>query len=200
LESVKVPTISGAEQDLRGLVNFGFFGVIARPLFLWLKWTYNYVHNWGWAIAIQTLVINLALLPLRISSMKSALKMQKIQPLMNSIKEKYKKYSMRDPRRQEMNVEIQALMKQEGVNPVGGCLPLVIQMPFLIAYYSMLGAAIELRRAPWLWIHDLSSPDPLHILPIAIIVSMFLTQRMTPQAGMDPAQQKMMNFMMPAMF
>jgi len=199
LESVKVPTISGAEQDLRGLVNFGFFGVIARPLFLWLKWTYNYVHNWGWAIAIQTLIINLALLPLRISSMKSALKMQKIQPQMNAIKEKYKKYSMRDPKRQEMNQEIAALMKTEGVSPLGGCLPLIIQMPFLFAYYSMLGAALELRHAHWLWIRDLSAPDPYHILPIAIIITMLFTQRMTPQAGMDPAQQKMMNFMMPAM-
>jgi len=125
--------------------------------------------------------------------------MQKIQPQMNAIKEKYKKYSMRDPKRQEMNQEIAALMKTEGVSPLGGCLPLIIQMPFLFAYYSMLGAALELRHAHWLWIRDLSAPDPYHILPIAIIVTMLFTQRMTPQAGMDPAQQKMMNFMMPAM-
>ena len=111
LESVSVPTIVGADPDLRGLINFGFWGVIARPLFLWLRWTYEFVHNWGWAICLQTLIINLALMPLRISSMKSALKMQKIQPQMNSIKEKYKKYGMRDPRRQEMNTEIGELMK-----------------------------------------------------------------------------------------
>ena len=199
LESVTVPTIVGAEQDLRGLINFGFWGVIARPLFLWLQWTYRFVHNWGWAICIQTLIINLALMPLRISSMKSALKMQKIQPQMNSIKEKYKKYGMRDPRRQEMNTEIGELMKKEGVSPVGGCLPLVIQMPFLFAYYSMLGSALDLRHARWLWIPDLSSPDPYHILPIGIFITMLFMQRMTPQAGMDPSQQKMMNVLMPVM-
>src|SRR5579863_2338061 len=199
LESVPVPTIVGAEQDLRGLINFGFWGVIARPLFIWLRWTYEFVHNWGWAICLQTLIINLALMPLRISSMKSALKMQKIQPQMNSIKEKYKKYGMRDPRRQEMNTEIGELMKKEGVSPVGGCLPLAIQMPFLIAYYSMLGSALDLRHASWLWIHDLSSADPWHILPIGIFITMLFMQRMTPQAGMDPSQQKMMNVLMPVM-
>jgi YidC/Oxa1 family membrane protein insertase len=200
LESVSVPTVVGAPQDLRALVNFGFFGVIARPLFLWLKWTYEkVVHNWGWAIAIQTLIINLALLPLRISSMKSALKMQKVAPQIKAIQEKYKKYSMRDPRKQEMNQEVSALYKAEGVNPVGGCLPMVIQMPFLFAYYSMLGAALDLRHAPWLWIRDLSSPDPWHLLPIGIIITMLLTQRMTPQPGMDPSQQKMMTLMMPLM-
>lgn len=199
LESVAVPTLSGAPQDLRALINFGFFGVIARPLFLWLKWTYGWVHNWGWAIVIQTLIINLTLLPLRISSMKSALKMQKVAPQIKAIQEKYKKYSMRDPRKQEMNQEVSALYKAEGVNPVGGCLPMVIQMPFLFAYYSMLGAALDLRQAPWLWIRDLSSPDPWHLLPIAIIITMLITQRMTPQPGMDPSQQKMMTFMMPLM-
>jgi YidC/Oxa1 family membrane protein insertase len=198
LEAVKVPSIQGSDQDLRGLVNFGFFNWIARPLFVWLKWTYTHmVPNWGWAIVIQTFIITVALLPLRISSMKSALKMAKIQPQMNAIKEKYKKYSMRDPKRQEMNQEIAALMKQEKVSPVGGCLPLVIQMPFLFAYYSMLGAAIDLRHAPWLWIRDLSSSDPYYILPVLLVVSMVVTQRMTPQAVMDPAQQKMMNWMMP---
>ncbi len=204
LESVAVPTITGATPDLRGLINFGFFGFIARPLFIWLRWTYSApyigVHNWGWAIVVQTLIINLALLPLRVSSMKSALKMQRIQPQMNAIKEKYKKYNIRDPRRQEMNAEIGELMKREGVSPVGGCLPMLIQMPFLFAYYSMLGSALDLRHAPWLWIRDLSSPDPYHLLPIAIIVTGLLTQRMTPQAGIDPSQQKMMNLMMPVMF
>jgi len=204
LESVEIPTITGAEPNLRGLINFGFFGFIARPLFIWLRWTYNAryigVHNWGWAIVVQTLIINLALLPLRVSSMKSALKMQRIQPQMNAIKEKYKKYNIRDPRRQEMNTEIGALMKQEGVSPVGGCLPMLIQMPFLFAYYAMLGSALDLRHAPWLWIRDLSSPDPYHLLPIAIIITGLITQRMTPQAGIDPSQQKMMNLMMPVMF
>jgi YidC/Oxa1 family membrane protein insertase len=201
LEVVSIPTIREKDPDLRGLINFGFFGVIARPLFVWLRWTHDHIiANWGWSIVIQTLIINLVLLPLRISSMKSALKMQKIQPQMNAIKEKYKKYSMRDPRRQEMNTEIGELMKAQGVSPAGGCLPMLIQMPFLFAYYGMLGAALDLRQAHWLWIKDLSSADPLLILPVLIIVTGLLTQRMTPQAGMDPSQQKMMNVVMPVMF
>jgi YidC/Oxa1 family membrane protein insertase len=200
LESVPVPGITGAEPDLRAIVDFGWLGVIARPLFLWLKWMYYHiVRNWGWAILLQTLVINLALLPLRLSQMKSMLKMQRVAPQIKAIQEKYKKYSLRDPKKAEMNEEVSALYKKEGVNPAGGCLPLLIQMPFLFAYYRMLGVAIDLRHAPWLWIHDLSAPDPWHILPIAIIVTMLVMQRMTPQAGMDPTQQKMMNIMMPGM-
>src|SRR5580658_7262629 len=200
LEAVSVPGITGAEPDLRAIIDFGWLGIIARPLFLWLKWMYvHIVANWGWAILLQTLVINLALLPLRLSQMKSMLKMQRVAPQIKSIQEKYKKYSLRDPRKAEMNEEISALYKKEGVNPAGGCLPLLIQMPFLFAYYRMLNVAMDLRHAPWMWVHDLSAPDPLHILPIAIIVTMLLMQRMTPQAGMDPAQQKMMNVMMPGM-
>jgi YidC/Oxa1 family membrane protein insertase len=201
LESVPVAGLpAGTEPDLRKLVDFGWLGLIARPLFLWLKWTYNHiVPNWGWAIVIQTLIINLALLPLRIAQMKSMLKMQRVAPQIKSIQEKYKKYSMRDPRKQAMNEEIAAIYKTEGVNPAGGCLPLIIQMPFLFAYYRMLGVALDLRLAHWAWVPDLSSPDPYHVLPIAVIISMLFMQRMTPQAGMDPQQQKMMNLFMPVM-
>jgi YidC/Oxa1 family membrane protein insertase len=199
LEAVHVPGITGSEPDLRAVVDFGWWGLIARPLFIWLKWTYAFVHNWGWAILIQTVIINVALLPLRLSQMKSMLKMQRIAPQVKAIQEKYKKYSLRDPRKAEMNTEISALYKKEGVNPAGGCLPLLIQMPFLFAYYRMLGVAMDLRHAPWLWVHDLAAADPHRILPIMIVVTMFAMQRMTPQAGMDPSQQKMMNFMMPVM-
>ena len=200
LEAVTVQGLSGSDHDLRAVVDFGWWGLIARPLFLWLKWTYNHiVANWGWAILIQTVIINIALLPLRLSQMKSMLKMQKVAPQIKSIQEKYKKYSLRDPRKAEMNTEISALYKKEGVNPAGGCLPLLIQMPFLFAYYRMLGVAIDLRHAHWLWVHDLAAADPTHILPIAIIITMLAMQRMTPQAGMDPSQQKMMNIMMPGM-
>jgi YidC/Oxa1 family membrane protein insertase len=200
LEAVPVPGITGAEPDLRAVVDFGWLGLIARPLFLWLKWMHGHLApNWGWAILLQTLIINLTLMPLRISQMKSMLKMQRAQPQIKSIQEKYKKYSLRDPEKAKMNEEISALYKKENINPAGGCLPLVIQMPFLFAYYRMLNVAMDLRHAPWLWVHDLSAPDKLHILPIAIIVTMLLMQRMTPQAGMDPAQQKMMNIMMPGM-
>ncbi len=199
LQAVPVPGITGAEPDLRAVVDFGWLGIIARPLFLWLKWMHNFIPNWGWAILLQTLVINVALLPLRITQMKSMLKMQRVAPQIKSIQEKYKKYTLRDPKKAEMNQEISALYKKEGVNPAGGCLPLLIQMPFLFAYYRMLNVAMDLRHAPWLWVHDLSAPDPWHILPVAIIVTMLIMQRMTPQAGMDPAQQKMMNIMMPGM-
>ena len=201
LESVAVPGITGAEPDLRAIIDFGWLGIIARPLFLWLKWMYSHiVANWGWAILLQTLVINLALLPLRLSQMKSMLKMQRVAPQIKSIQEKYKKYSLKDPRKAQMNEEISAIYKREGVNPAGGCLPMLIQFPFLIAYYRMLGAAIDLRHAHWLWIKDLSAAEPLpYILPIIMVVSMLVVQKMTPQAGMDPAQQKMMTVMMPLM-
>ena len=200
LEAVNVPTIKNGDPDLRGTVDFGWWGIISRPLFLWLKWTYKHiVPNWGWAIVLQTLIITVALLPLRITQMKSMLKMQRIAPQIKSIQEKYKKYTMRDPRKAAMNEEISALYKKEGVNPAGGCLPLLIQFPFLIAYYRMLGIALDLRHAHWLWVTDLSARDPYFVLPIVMVASMFLMQRMTPQAGVDPAQQKMMMWMMPLM-
>jgi YidC/Oxa1 family membrane protein insertase len=203
-ESVPVPTIVGADKDLRGVVNFGSLGLIARPLFAWrfigLRWIYGYVHNWGWAIVLQTILITIILLPLRIFQMKSALKMQKAAPQIKAIQEKYKKYSMRDPRKADMNKEIADLYKREGVNPISGCVPLLVQLPFLWAYYRMLSTAIDLRQAHWLWIHDLSGAEPFpFLLPIIMVVSMFLMQKMTPQAGMDPAQQRMMTIMMPLM-
>jgi len=198
LDAVHVPTIRSDNPDLRGIVDFGWWGILARPLFLWLKWTYNHiVHNWGWAIVMQTFIISILLLPLRVTQMKSMLKMQRIQPQIKSIQEKYKKYSLRDPRKAAMNEEVSALYKKEGVNPAGGCLPMLIQFPFLIAYYRMLGVALELRHAHWLWIRDLSAAD--WVLPIVMVVSMVVMQRMTPQAGMDPSQQKMLTVMMPLM-
>lgn len=191
---------SGSGGDLRGVVDFGMFSFIARPLFMWLRWTYaHWVHNWGWAILILTVIINAALLPLRVMSMRSALKMQKIAPQIQSINEKYKKYSLKDPRRAGANQEISALYKEHNVNPAGGCLPLIIQMPFLFAFWAMLSAAIELRGAHWLWLKDLSQPDHYYIIPIVIILSTMFMQRMTPQAGMNPEQARMMNLMMPLM-
>jgi YidC/Oxa1 family membrane protein insertase len=199
LQKVPVPGL-GADNDLNGLVDFGFFGIIAKPLFLWLKWTYHHViPNWGWAIVLQTLIVSLALLPLRITQMKSMLKMQRVAPQIKAIQEKYKKYSLRDPRKAPMNEEISALYKKEGVNPAGGCLPMLIQLPFLYAYYKMLSIALDLRHAHWLWIHDLSAADPIFLLPIFMVVSMLVTQKMTPQPGVDPAQQRMMTVMMPLM-
>ncbi len=199
LQKVTVPGV-GTDNDLNGLVDFGFFGIIAKFLFLWLKWTYHHVvPNWGWAIVLQTLIVSLLLLPLRVTQMKSMLKMQRVAPQIKAIQEKYKKYSLRDPRKAPMNEEISALYKKEGVNPAGGCLPMLIQLPFLWAYYQMLRIALDLRHAHWLWIHDLSAADPLYLLPIFMVASMLLAQKMTPQVGMDPAQQRMMTIMMPLM-
>ncbi len=199
LQKVPVPGV-GSDNDLNGLVDFGFFGIIAKFLFVWLKWTYHHiVPNWGWAIVLQTLIVSLLLLPLRVTQMKSMLKMQRVAPQIKAIQEKYKKYSLRDPRKAPMNEEISALYKKEGVNPAGGCLPMLIQLPFLWAYYKMLSIALDLRHAHWLWIHDLSAADPWFLLPIFMVASMLLAQKMTPQVGMDPAQQRMMTVMMPLM-
>ena len=187
-------------RNLEGLVDFGMFSIVSRSLFLWLKWTYeHWIHNYGWAILILTVIINVALLPLRISGMKSALKMQKIQPQLKAINDKYRQYKLTDPRQADKNREIQELHKREGVNPIGGCFPTLLQLPFLWAFYTMLGIAIELRHAPWLWLHDLAGPDPHHLLNILFIASMFAMQTMTPQGGMDPAQQKVMQVAMPIM-
>lgn len=201
LDSVHAKSVNGGQgSDLRAVVDFGMFSFIARPLFAWLRWTHDHwVSNWGWSIIILTIIINIALLPLRVISMRSALKMQKIAPQIQSINDKYKKYSMRDPRRAEANQEIAALYKQHNVNPASGCLPILIQMPFLFAFYAMLAATIELRHAQWFWLKDLSTPDKWFIIPVAIIISTVYMQRMTPQAGMAPEQQRMMNFMMPVM-
>ncbi len=193
---------SAKGPNLEGLVDFGeYLGFIARPIFLWLKWTHDHwIANWGWSIIILTLIINVALFPLKLTSMKSALKMQKIAPQMRALQEKYSKYKLNDPKRAGMNEEQWALYKKEGVNPVGGCIPMLLQIPFLFAFYTVLTVAIELRQAPWLWwIKDLAAPDPYYLLPIAFVGSMFILQRLTPQAGMDPMQQKMMNIMMPVM-
>ena len=203
LETVRA---TGADGKLNGpnlqpVVNFGWFGVISKPLFLVLRWVHSHVvSNWGWAILVLTLIINLGMLPTRIQMMRSALKMQRIQPQMESIKEKYKKYKTTDPRRQEMNKEIFDLQRREGASVFGGCLPMLIQWPLLYAFYSMLSNVIELRQAHWLWLPDLASPDPLHILPVFFVISMFLYQFLTPSPGVDPAQQRMMAFTMPAVF
>ncbi len=203
LKSVKATGADGKPNgaDIEPIVSFGWLKIISEPLFIILHWMHEHiVANWGWSILLLTLVINLAMLPTRITMMKSALKMQRIQPQMEAIKERYKKYKMNDPRRTEMNQEIFALQKKEGANMFGGCLPMLIQWPLLYGFYNMLSNVFELRQAHWLWLPDLASPDPLHILPIFFIISMFLVQYLTPSPGVDPAQQRMMAFTMPAIF
>jgi len=203
LKSVKATGSDGKPNgaDIEPIVSFGWMKIISEPLFIILHWMHEHIiANWGWSILLLTLLINLAMLPTRITMMKSALKMQRIQPQMEAIKERYKKYKATDPRRADMNQEIFALQKKEGANMFGGCLPMLIQWPLLYGFYNMLSNVFELRQAHWLWLPDLASPDPLHILPIFFIVSMFLVQYLTPSPGVDPAQQKMMAFTMPAVF
>lgn len=186
---------------LEPLIQYGMWTIIAKPLYLALRWLHNLlgpgINNWGWAIIIVTLVFNLVLLPTRFMMMKSSLKMMRIQPKVEAIKRKYANLKVNDPKRTEMNTEMMALYKQEGVNVYGGCLPLLLQMPLFFAYYRVLLYAVELRQAHWFWLTDLSAPDPKHILPILIIISMFLVQFLTPSPGMDPAQRRMMAIVMP---
>ena len=184
--------------NLVPIVHYGMWSFIAKPLFYLLRWVYDHVvHNWGWGILILTVLLTLAMFPTRFTMMKSSIKMQRIQPQMNFIKEKYKKYKFDDPRKQDMNREMQDLYKKEGVNMFGGCLPMLVQFPLIFAFYAMLENAIELRHAHWFWLHDLSAPDPYHILPILMVVSQFFFQMFTPSPGVDAAQQKMMAFTMP---
>ena len=180
---------------LHGLINFTWLEFIAEPLFHGLKWIHSYVPNWGWAIVVLTLVINMLLFPLRISSYKTTLKMQRVAPEIKAIQEKYKKYTMRDPRKAEMNKEVMAIYSREGINPVGGCFQMFLQMPVWFGLNTALRGAIEMRHATWLWIVDLSSKDPFYILPVLMGVSMYLVSKMTPMTSTDPQQQMMMKIM-----
>jgi YidC/Oxa1 family membrane protein insertase len=188
--------LKAVRPPLNGLVQFGWRAVIAEPLFYMLLWLHRYVPNYGWAIILITIGINMVMFPLKVKSMRSMQKMQKVAPEVKAIQEKYKKYSMRDPRKAEMNKEVMAVYSREGINPLGSCWPMLIQMPIWMGLYSMLAYTIELRHAPWLgWIHDLSTRDPLYILPFFVAGSMYLVQKMTPTPGMDPAQARMMGIM-----
>jgi YidC/Oxa1 family membrane protein insertase len=187
--------------SLEPLIQFGWLTIIAKPLFLALRFLYEHgIPNWGWAIIIVTVLFNTILLPTRIMMMRSSLKMMRIQPKVEALKKRFAHLKMNDPKRAEMNTEMMALYKTEGVNMYGGCLPMLLQMPLFFAYFRVLQNTVELRQAHWGWLHDLSAPDPLHILPIIIIVTMFLTQFITPSPGMDPNQRRMMAIMMPAIF
>jgi YidC/Oxa1 family membrane protein insertase len=189
-----------AGDNLIDLIDYGWFAVVCKPLFFALQAIYSFCKNYGLAIILLTILINLALFPLRYKSIVSAQRMQKLQPQMKAIQERYKKLKPTDPKRQQMNAELMALYKQHGVNPLGGCLPLLLQMPFFIAFYNLLSVSIELRHAPFaLWIKDLSAADHTFILPILMTVSMIAMQKMTPTPSADPVQAKMM-LAMPLVF
>jgi len=193
-------------EDLRAIdpeatraINFGIFAWLGVPLLGALKWIHGYIGNWGWAIIVLTILINVALFPLRHKSVVSMRKMQKIQPQLKAIQDRYAKYKVTDPERQKMNTEVMELYKQHGVNPASGCLPTLLTFPFLFAFYGMLSQSIEIRGADFAgWLHNLSAPDPYYILPLVFGAIQVYQMKITPAAG-DPQQQKVM-MMMPIMF
>ena len=178
----------GLEENIR----FGVFKILAKPALEILKFIYNYVHNYGWAIIILTILIKIVFHPLTVKGYKSMNKMQELQPYIKRLKETYKD----DP--QALNREMMALYKKYKVNPMGGCLPMLLQIPVFFALYKVLMVAIELRHAPFIfWIADLSAKDPYYITPILMGLTMLIQQKMTPMG--DPTQAKMM-MLMPIVF
>jgi YidC/Oxa1 family membrane protein insertase len=187
------------DRDLVRSIDFGIFAWLVVPLLRALKWVNGFVGNYGWSIIVLTVLINLAMFPLRHKSVVSMRRMQDLQPEVKTIQERYAKLKMSDPARQKMNTELMSLYRERGVNPASGCVPMLLTLPVLFAFYSMLSVAIELRGAPFVgWIHDLSLYDPLYITPVLMGVTQFVQTKMTPST-MDPMQQKMM-MLMPIIF
>ena len=195
----EVSLLHSVNPKLDGIVEWGWFGIVAKPLFMVLHFLNDqFVHNYGWSIILITIIINMALFPLKLTSLKSSRKMQAIQPEMTAITNKYKGISMSDPRAANKQQEIMDLYKKHGMNPMAGCIPLLIQMPFIYAFYKVLAVSIEMRHASWLWVSDLSQHEhfEIHFLPLIMVVTSYALQRMTPPpASGDPSQQKMMQFM-----
>ena len=191
--------LAAVDRDLVRSIDFGMFAWLVVPLLRALKWINGYVGNYGWSLIFLTILINLAMFPLRHKSVVSMRKMQDIQPEMKAIQDRYKNLKMTDPAKGKMNQEVMELYKSRGVNPASGCVPMLLTMPVLFAFYSMLSVAIELRGAPFiLQIHDLSAHDPYYVWPVLMALTMFIQQKMTPTTA-DPAQQKMMVIIMPVM-
>jgi YidC/Oxa1 family membrane protein insertase len=164
-----------------------------------LKWLFRFTGNYGWSIILLTIGINLVMFPLRHKSSVAMRRMQAVQPQMKAIQDRYSHLKMTDPGRQKMQEEVSALYKEKGVNPAGGCLPMVLTLPVLMAFYSLLAQSVELRGAPFAgWLHDLSAADPFFVLPVLMGLTMFWQQRVTPTTA-DPAQQRVM-MVMPIMF
>ena len=171
------------------VVDYGWVTAIAKPLFWLLTFLHGILGNWGWAIVALTILVKLAFFPLQAASYRSMAKMRKVQPRLNAIRERY------GDDRMKLNQAMMELYKEEKINPLGGCLPILVQIPVLIALYWVLLASVEIRNAPWIgWIHDLSSPDPFYILPLLMAGTMFLQTHLNPKPA-DPVQAKMMMFM-----
>ena len=190
--------LASVDRDLVRTIYYGFFSPVAVPLLHALKWIDGFVHNYGWSIIILTVLINAAMFPLRHKSVVSMKKMQQLQPQVKAIQDRYANLKVTDPARQKLNEELMKLYKEKGVNPASGCVPMLLTLPILFAFYSMLSVSIELRGQPFaLWIHDLSQHDPYYITPVLMGLSMLWQQRMTPVA--DPSQAKIM-MLTPIMF
>jgi len=191
--------LKSVDGELVRAINYGMFGFLAVPLLSALKWIHAFVGNYGWSIIGLTILINLAIFPLRHKSVVSMRKMQQLQPQLKAIQDRYAGLKVTDPARQKMNTEVMNLYRERGVNPASGCVPMLLTLPVLFAFYSLLSQSIELRGASFgLWLHDLSVPDPYYITPIMMGATMFWQQKITPTSA-DPAQQKVMMFM-PLMF
>jgi YidC/Oxa1 family membrane protein insertase len=190
--------LASVDRDLVRSIHYGIFSFLAVPLLRSLKWINGFVGNFGWSIIILTILINIAMFPLKHKSVVSMRRMQELQPRIKAIQERYKHLGLTDPARGKMNEEMMALYKEKGVNPASGCVPMLLTMPVLFAFYSMLSVAVEIRGEPWaFWITDLSQHDPFYITPVLMGATMLWQQSMTPVA--DPAQQKIM-MITPVMF
>ncbi len=185
----KTETLQNIDPSLPDVLNYGIFGFISKILLVLLKFIHSFVGNWGVAIILLTIVVRTVLLPFNVMSFRSAQAMQKIKPKMDDVKARYKS----DPVR--MNKETMALMKENNANPLSGCLPMLLQIPIFFAFFATISTSVELYHQPFFgWIHDLSSYDPLFILPILMGLTMFFQQKLTPTT-MDPMQAKILNFM-----
>ena len=187
------------DPEFTKVINFGMFAILAVPLLGALQWVHGFIGNYGWAIVTLTILINVVMWPLRHKSVVSMRKMQELQPRLKAIQDRYSHLGMTDPGRAKMNEEVMALYKAQGVNPASGCVPMLLTMPVLFAFYALLSQAIEIRGAPFAaWITDLSQRDPWYITPLLMGATMMWQQRLQPGIG-DPVQQKVMMFM-PVMF
>ncbi len=176
--------------ELTDVIEYGFFTFISKPMFVFLAFLHTYLGNWGWAIVVLTLVIRLILFPLTYKGMVSMNKMKALSPKMKELQAKYK------DDKQKLNAHMMELYKKHGANPMGGCLPMLLQIPVFFAIYRVLQNAVELKGAPWiLWIHDLAVMDPYFILPVLMGASMFIQQRLSPNNFTDPTQEKIMKFL-----
>jgi YidC/Oxa1 family membrane protein insertase len=191
--------LAAVDSNLTRAIDFGIFAWLVVPLLRALKWINGSVGNYGWSIILLTILINVAMFPLRHKSVVSMRKLQAIQPQVKAIQDRYSKLKMTDPGRQKMNVELMNLYRERGVNPASGCVPMLLTFPVLFAFYAMLSVSVEIRGEPWIgWIHDLSAHDPMYITPVLMGATMVWQQRLTPM-NMDPMQQKIL-MLTPIMF